>query len=220
MELLLSVKSTATFFNPWRDWDPAVDIGPEAPHIRQRHLRTYLYRRLEHVRYIWVAEAVGYRGGRFSGIPLTSERLLLGHDPLVSPASILGAYPFARTSQPELSPRGLAEPTASILWREIHQLGLNPLEILTWNAFPYHPYDPNKGLMSNRTPARSELRLGTGCLLRLKQLYPEARWVAIGQKAAQVLKSLGMEPAVWRHPAHGGASAFREGLRRWVQEQE
>lgn len=67
-----------TSFNPWADYDPSCDIGPQAPLIRAANLKRYLELRQE-ARYLFIAEGLGYQGGHFSGMAMTSERILLGH---------------------------------------------------------------------------------------------------------------------------------------------
>jgi hypothetical protein len=78
---LQAYESLPGVFNPWRDIDPNYDLTPAAPKIRSQHLERYLQYRVPHARFILLAEAVGYQGGRFSGIAMTSERILLGHHP-------------------------------------------------------------------------------------------------------------------------------------------
>ncbi|MBQ5344040.1 MAG: uracil-DNA glycosylase, partial [Acidaminococcaceae bacterium] len=69
-------------FNPWREYEPGLDIGPEAPQIRYGNLQRYLELRCN-AHYLFIAEGLGYQGGRFSGMAMTSERILLGHHPEV-----------------------------------------------------------------------------------------------------------------------------------------
>jgi uracil-DNA glycosylase len=68
-------------FNPWWQIDEENDISPHSPAIRRKHLALYFSERLGIARVAIVGEALGYRGGHFSGIPMTSERMLLGKTP-------------------------------------------------------------------------------------------------------------------------------------------
>src|SRR5437870_12285465 len=77
---LLKKSPPGAVFNPWWQVDEKNDIGPSAPAIRRKQLRAYLRQRLGKEKLALIGEAVGYRGGHFSGIPMTSERLLLGRN--------------------------------------------------------------------------------------------------------------------------------------------
>ncbi len=118
-------------FNPWGDYDPQCDIGPQAPVIRSANFRRYLELRRD-ARFLFIAEGLGYQGGHFSGMAMTSERILLGHHPTVRPEVVLGEnWDYRRTSNPE-SPllnrkqreEGFNEPTATIMWGELAKQGL------------------------------------------------------------------------------------------------
>jgi hypothetical protein len=74
---LLKTSPSDGVFNPWWQIDEENDIGPHAPAIRRKHLAVYFRERLGKARLAIVGEALGYRGGHFSGIPMTSERMLL-----------------------------------------------------------------------------------------------------------------------------------------------
>ncbi|HEY3366526.1 MAG TPA: uracil-DNA glycosylase [Symbiobacteriaceae bacterium] len=200
-------------FNPWRDTDPAYDIGPEAPAIRADQLAQYLAPRIPGARWLLVAEAIGFQGGRFSGIAMTSERILLGHRPGLDPGWVLPAGTPVRTSRPGLKPPGFNEPTATVVWSAMHEAGVAPTDFILWNTFPFHPYHPDRGPLTNRTPSRDELSIGAGFLQRMLRLCPDARVVAVGQKASEALTTLGVPCAAVRHPANGGAGHFRSGLR-------
>ena len=64
-----------TAFNPWADYDPQCDIGPQAPLIRAANLKRYLTLR-QKARFLFIAEGLGYQGGHFSGMAMTSELTL------------------------------------------------------------------------------------------------------------------------------------------------
>src|SRR6266536_5197066 len=99
---LLKNSPSGAVFNPWWEVDEQNDIGRNAPAIRRHQLRAYLQKRLgkEHVAVI--GEAVGYRGGHFSGIAMTSERLLLGRNKefQIEPGDFFDIKPRG-TSKPE-----------------------------------------------------------------------------------------------------------------------
>jgi uracil-DNA glycosylase len=122
-------------------------------------------------RVLIVGEAPGYRGARISGVPFTSERQLTG--------------------------RGPAEATATIVRRVLAELELEPL---CWNVVPTHPGTA----ASNRRPTRAEVEASSWFL---QELAGGRRVVAVGRLAAKVTGA----PYV-RHPAHGGGAEFRAGL--------
>ena len=115
---LLKQSPPGAVFNPWWEVDKQNDIGRNAPAIRRKHLRAYLHKRLGKVQLVVIGEALGYRGGHFSGIPMTSERILLGKkkDAGMKPEQVFSSIKARRTSKPEICPNGFSEPTATIVW--------------------------------------------------------------------------------------------------------
>jgi hypothetical protein len=87
------------------------------------------------------------------------------------------------------------------------ELGLEE-EVLLWNVVPTHPHEPGRPY-TNRRPTRSEVDACSG-LLRL--VVRGRHVIAVGRLAASVTGA----PYV-RHPAHGGAVAFRDGLCRFLR---
>jgi hypothetical protein len=142
--------------------------------VRRERLRDYLARNAQ-VGVLLVGEAAGYRGARVSGVPFTSER--------------------------QLSGRGPAEPTATIVRRTLAESGL---DALCWNVVPTHPGTET----SNRRPSRAEVEAS---LPFLEELAAGREVLAVGRLAAAVTGA----PYI-RHPSHGGAAEFRAGLLRFA----
>jgi hypothetical protein len=167
-----------------------------------------------------IGEALGYRGGHFSGIPMTSERILLGKKENVGikPEHVFSSLKAKRTSKPEQCPDGFSEPTATIVWSLLLRLGLKPEEFVLWNAFPWHSFNPRRGLLSNRTPRKSERPAGLSMLKTFLDLFPCEEIIALGNVAAWQLKELNVECHRVRHPASGGARLFRQGIGTLVKE--
>nr|WP_298703658.1 uracil-DNA glycosylase [uncultured Veillonella sp.] len=160
-------------FNPWRDYDERYDV-PQAAQIRQAQLAAYLEPRLGTAPYVVVAEAVGYQGGRFTGIAITCERMLLGHHKTIKPHMILKAV------GPDLKGLGTGEQGILGSSKEVgklggagevgaqwtsrsdspyiekttqKQLGFNePTDTVVWNSIVENGLDPYKVLLWNIFP--------------------------------------------------------------------
>jgi uracil-DNA glycosylase len=202
---LLKASPSGAVFNPWWQIDEENDIGRIAPIIRRQQLRAYVQERLSHVKLVVIGEALGYRGGHFSGIPMTSERMLLDKQPVI----LAGIKP-RRTSKPSICPDGFSEPTATIVWGALLKIGILPDEFVLWNAFPWHSFDPHRGLLSNRTPNKSEQLSGRPVLKAFLELFACEQIVALGKIAAAQLEQLDVNAYCVRHPASGGAKLFRQ----------
>lgn len=201
-------------FNPWGEADLQHDADGAGALLRKLQLCQYLRERIGRADSLLCAEAIGYQGGHFSGIPMTSERLLLGglqHKGLSAQMVFRGRVP-CRSSRPDLRPGGFTEPTATIVWGFFADHGVDPYRVVLWNAFPWHPYQPQRGLLSNRTPSDQELAAGHSVLRELLALGRFRRVIAIGEKSARQLQSLGIAAQKVRHPANGGAGQFRTQL--------
>ncbi|MBI5429893.1 MAG: uracil-DNA glycosylase [Nitrosomonadales bacterium] len=186
-------------FNPWQDRCPH-DAAGNGPAEKLNRLALHLDCDPE---FILAGEAPGYQGCRYSGIAFTSERLL-GE----------GVIPRIPALTGRLSTRRLpfSEPSATIVWKTLHRLGIEKRTIL-WNAMQLHPYRPDN-LWSNRTPTPSEISLGEPALRMLTAAFPDAKIVAVGKKSEGLLHEMGIRTAgSVRHPANGGATQFSAGLR-------
>ncbi|WP_440999484.1 uracil-DNA glycosylase [Fodinibius sp. SL11] len=214
---LLKDTPDGAFFNPWYQNDSQHDVVNKAPEIRKNQLKHYLEERLATAKYLFIAEALGYQGGHFTGIAMTSERILLGHHESVHGIPADGAFQSIepkRTSKPEVNEKGMSEPTATIMWKAIYQLGIDPYETVLWNALPWHPYDSDDGLLSNRTPTDRELEKGYSSLKSFLKLFPDGEIIAVGRKCEQSLDAFGISDYTpVRHPANGGAPKFRRQMK-------
>jgi hypothetical protein len=215
---LLKKSPSGAVFNPWWEVDEQNDIGRNAPEIRRKQLRAYLRKRLRKANVAIIGEALGYRGGHFSGIPMTSERLLLGRSKgfALEPNDLFSGIKPRRTSKPEKCPDGFSEPTATIVWVALLRLGLKPGQFVLWNAFPWHSFDRRRGMLSNRTPNESERSAGLPVLKAFLELFPCEQVVALGKIAAAQLEQLGVNAHCVRHPASGGAKLFRQQIAKIV----
>jgi uracil-DNA glycosylase len=111
----------------------------------------------------------------------------------------VSGIPF--TSERQLTGTGPAEASSTIVHRVLAELGAAE-RVLLWNVVPTHPGTVG----SNRRPSRAEV---VAARPFLEELVRGRRVVAVGRLAAEVLGA----PYV-RHPSHGGARAFAEGLGR------
>jgi hypothetical protein len=198
-------------FNPWADYDEENDSSPRNAEVRASQLRRYLMQRVGRARKLLMAEAPGFQGCHFTGIPMTSERILLGHcrHHDIYPADVLDGE-VARTSKGS-KPGGFAEPTATIVWKSLKLANANPRDVVLWNAFAFHPM--KSGWLTNRKPSAAELDDARYLLEMFLELFPEVSVVPVGRVSEAILGTLGVACAAYvRHPANGGASAFTQGM--------
>ena len=207
-------------FNPWRDYDKLYDQEPTAPEIRCRQLRDYLRIRLGRAKYIFLAEGLSYQGGKFTGIAMTSERILLGHHALIKPQAVMDLQAVrcsrAYGQNKKADELGMNEPTAAIVWTAILNSGIDPRDTVLWNIFPWHPH-PADQYLANRTPTPAELQLGAEYFEPFRRLFPQAHLLCVGNSSQNTLrKYTALSATALRHPARGGANMFRNGLSAFV----
>ncbi|MEM7802045.1 MAG: uracil-DNA glycosylase [Chloroflexota bacterium] len=147
-----------------------------------------------------VGEALGYRGGRLTGIPFTSERLLEKNS-----ATHIFDFSACRLLHPD---HPTAEATATIMWNGFNQL---KVPLLLWNAFPYHPHKPEDPT-SNRPPKAGELKIGFEYLSKMLVMFDLKQVIAVGRKADHMLSRHEIGHVAVRHPSHGGKTEFLKGL--------
>lgn len=207
LNLLQKIGSSPIAFNPWTEVD-SLDVVPDIAALARRnrlamHLDVY-------PEYLLIGEAPGWRGCHFSGVPFTSEALLMS-----------GGIPRIQRLIDRITTRDppFAESAATIVWRTLYQLGIAERTVL-WNAMATHPHF-EADLHSNRRPSRAELRseLNVQVLRQIMDAYPGVRVVAVGDIATTHLHWLGYRDCYQvRHPSMGGATLFAEGMREIVGE--
>lgn len=197
-------------FNPWRDVDLANDLSPQSPVVRAEQLVRYLSERIDVAEKVLIAEAPGYQGCHFSGIAMTSERILLGHQ-IHNGVSPNDVFMGAATKTSKHVKNGANEPTATVVWKAIKASGANTRKIVLWNSFAFHPM--KSGYLTNRKPTLQELRQALYLLEHFLSLFPKASRIPVGRVAEAKLGSFGIACAPYvRHPANGGATEFRFGM--------
>jgi uracil-DNA glycosylase len=112
----------------------------------------------------------------------------------------VSGIPF--TSERQLTGTGPAEASATIVHRVLAELGIED-DVLFWNVVPTHPYRPGRPY-TNRRPSRSEVEMSSRFL---EGVARGRRILAVGRLAEQVTGA-----PYLRHPSHGGAVEFRDGL--------
>jgi hypothetical protein len=197
----------------------AVETGPASTNffnydvpenaLRRRNLELYLQEMLDRrPEVLLVGEAPGFRGMRITGVPFTN-RVILG-----GPANSFGLFGPGKGYVLPPDAAGVAsEPTATVLWQVLEEVGLLPL---LWSAFPWHTHKPGQPL-SNRTPRPSETKLGTPFRQELAELFGITSIVAVGNVAQHSLQRSGLSAPKIRHPAHGGRSGFKQGLEQLLE---
>jgi uracil-DNA glycosylase len=140
------------------------------------------------------------RLGAYLAARADARLLLVGEAPGYRGARVSG-IPF--TSERQLTGTGPAEATATIVRAALRELGLET-HVLCWNVVPTHPGTET----SNRLPTKAEIEHGARFARRLAR---DRTVVAVGRIAAAA-----MDAGYVRHPSHGGAQAFREGLLRFA----
>jgi uracil-DNA glycosylase len=202
VEGLASIQAPPFTFNPYNGCGTSEVI-------RRQNLICYLKRMSERrPRLMLIGEAPGYRGCRVTGIPFTSEAILVADQ---SPFDLFGAKSGFRASGS--LPSRKREATATILWHTLEKLDVLPL---LWNAFPFHPHRPDEP-SSNRPPKPDELKVGERITKDLLALFDIGQVIAVGNKATVALAGWGIPAAHVRHPSRGGKLRFEQELAQLVR---
>ena len=211
-------------FNPWNDYDELHDIDEKSAKKRCENLKKYLLDR-ENTKYVLIAEAPGYQGCHFSGIPMTSERLILtpnnyGFENLKRTSDSNNLKNAKLKTGKKISQavikNGFTEPTATVVWQQmVDVLKFEPTDFVLWNAFPFHPYTSKSGILSNRKPSLKELENTKEVLEEFLKLFENKPIICIGNTSKDTLNDILKVKFKFkkvRHPAYGGANEFRSGI--------
>lgn len=200
---VFDVPSGEDTFNFYRDVDPEVDL-PEGGEIRRENLKQYIEQVSEPPTTLVIGQSPGWRAGRFTGVPFTSQAQLLRPD-----------FPVGGNRSSK-GPNPLSEKTATLIWESF--LPYHP-ELFFWHAFPLHAHRLG-ARTTDRTPTRREMRAFAPVLEKIHEILKPDRVVAVGRSGQTALDDLEIEYAYLKHPAYGGERAFRRGVRDALEEDE
>lgn len=190
--VLLYDQSSDTLFNFYRDEVSEFDL-PGGAQIRWYNLYNYVRAFQKRPEVLVVGEAPGFRGCRFSGIPFTSEKLLIEQQIPVQ----------GKQSSTESRPR--SEATATVFWEVIVPFKES---VFAWNTVPFHPHLPND-LTKNRPPTAQETKRFIKLLNALINALTPKRIIAVGNVAYYTLRNLRIHCIQVRHPSYGGKKKFK-----------
>lgn len=207
IDTLACTRVEGPVFNQYsKDKDPALS---QANAIRRENLGLYL-RQMTAANpvLLLVGEAPGHKGCRQTGVPFTSEAIILNER-----MRLFGRQRGFRKTNEQTQVTG--EATATMVWSAVAGIWPAPL---FWNAFPFHPHQPGRP-RSNRRPRKVELDTGLRFLNQLMSAFQPEAVVAVGRTAEKALSNAGYrDHYVLRHPSHGGKAAFNAGLRQIMLE--
>lgn len=183
-------------FNPYRE------------NYKAENLRCYLQAVIERVnqrhekRVLLVGEALGYRGGKLTGIPFSCGQMFDRFH-----------HPLLKVLKPNVELYDVEnENTATMVWEYLASTKRTPL---FWNAYPFHPY-PEGEPLKNRAPNASEVTKGVEYLRALADIF-QPQWIAgIGGKGVSCAQKAFPDRKIHqiRHPSFGGKRDFVDGMDR------
>ena len=158
---------------------------------------------------MFVGEAPGSFGARITGVPFTSPYTITS---LIDPWHAFG--PDAGYEVPEGEDVSQKEAAATLFWRHVMKHFKSHPRPMTWNAFPFWPRQRNADV--NRNPSISEVRAGSEWLRRMVEMHPNAKVIAVGRSAEYAMRLIQVDYFGIRHPSHGGASEFDDGITKFL----
>ena len=219
LELLCNYKAP-NIFNPWSQIDQLHDEREDSFIIRLNNLKNYLEQRKD-AEYIFVAEALGYNGGHFSGIAMTSERQLLNDkENKIFKGEKTRVSSIKKLTEKNISKKiiesGFIEPTGTMVWEVLTELTKDTYNWINWNTFPFHPYK-NNDYLTNRTPDKDEILIAEKFLKSFLEVFNDRKIIAVGRISELVLSNIGEKFIKVRHPANGGKREFSDKLNEYFK---
>ncbi len=166
-----------------------------------KHYLEYLYDN-KYNEVLLIGEALGFSGGRLTGLPFSSGELIMHSD-----------YEIFKDLRSKMEIEVVeGERTASMIWETLSQYNTVPI---FWNAFPFHPYQKRKP-KSNRAPTQKELQEGRFYIEELVKIFEPKMIASIGRKGQSALQQIypDREVTYIRHPSYGGKRDFIEGIEK------
>ena len=159
---------------------------------------------------IFVGEAPGRDGGAITGIPFVSPMVLTSAD---DPWGEFGAG--TGYELPVGQDASHRERTATRFWKHVPTCFSDLPRPLTWNIYPFWPFAVGgNDRRINRAPTRNEIAFGSDWLVRVIEMYPNARVMAVGNKAQDTLEAIGIDAPLVPHPSRGSDEKLISSLER------
>ena len=156
LDKLAHRSSRSGVFNPYKDEKLLNNL---------KHYFEYLYEN-NHRDVLLIGEALGFSGGKLTGIPFSSAELIMNSEQDIFTA----IRPHITIEKIE------SEKTATMVWDSIDNSKTVPI---LWNAFPFHPYNYRKP-MSNRAPTNKEIKEGSFYIKELVKIFEPKIIASIG----------------------------------------
>ncbi len=177
-------------FNPWSEFDES-DISHKAPKIRVGNLKKYLLNQAG-AKYVLIAESPS-TGARYSGIAMTSEKVLMVNN-----------LEYNCSSKKSACGKPIYELTAKKVWDEILK---NKKDFVMWNAFAFNITEKEGRWFE--TPTEEELKQNLELLNSFLSLYEKAKIVTVGKTAQNALQILNFTDfKSIRHPSNDFKKEF------------
>ena len=176
--------------------------------VRRNNLLLYFLQMAQRrPKVLLVGEAPGYQGSRWTGVNFCSEHIITNGIPDLEMFGKERGY--RKTDEWD---KVWKEPSATIVWGTMKDVKNLPL---IWASYPYHPHQ-NGNPLTNRAPTNVELEIGRPFILDLIEIFGIKKIIAVGNKAELTLGKLGISAPKVRHPSHGGAVLFAQGIHQHI----